>query len=194
MAGNSGVAGAAGGDYDALDGFDIGPDIPVINPASGASARGSATGDNEPGTPKRRGRPPGTGTGKAGAEKKAASASKVLKPEDIAPYILMGHMVVANKVPEFAISQDEANRLALAICNYARHSKLNISPQKADLMMLIGVVLMIEGPRAVAAVQRKKREKAAYEATQAGAVPSFVMPTSASAAGGGHDLWHQNAA
>jgi hypothetical protein len=82
-------------------------------------------------------------------------------------------MMLAGRLPEMAISLDEANRLAVAFCNYARHSNTVISQKNVDLIALIGAVGMIEGTRLFAVISRKRRERQ-MQAVPMGAVPGFV--------------------
>jgi predicted ATPase len=74
---------------------------------------------------------------------------------------MMLHMTLATKVPEFAITEGEAEELAQKIANYARHSNVAVKQQTIDLVLLIGAVAMIEGTRVVAAATRIARERRA---------------------------------
>ena len=170
--GTDGAANGTGNDGGAnrWDGSgDVGG-IPIVGQSGGTGTADSGSGT---GSGKRRGRPPGSknGTGGTGAEK--ASAAN-LKPQNIAPYIFAFHMMLASKLPEMMLSQKEADELALAICNYLRHSGGAVSQRNLDLMALIAALLMIEGTRLVAVVTRTKREKR-VQASAATGVSNVTM-------------------
>ena len=42
---------------------------------------------------------------------------------------MIGHMMLARVIPEFALSEDEAQNLGEAICNYLRHTKVKVDPK-----------------------------------------------------------------
>lgn len=72
--------------------------------------------------------------------------------------------MLARAIPEFAISPDDAHTLAVAICNYARHTDYRMDPRTRDLGALILTLCMIEGPRIVRASTRRSAAKAAAKA------------------------------
>jgi len=94
-------------------------------------------------------------------------------------------MILANKAPEFAITQEEADQLAVAICNYLRHTKVKVDPKTRDFGALILCVAMVEGSRVIALLQRVAAERAASKKPVGNLAPADVkdnvwhMPTSA---------------
>jgi hypothetical protein len=77
-------------------------------------------------------------------------------------------MFVANAFPRFAISDAEAMKLAEAVCNYLRHTKLKVDPKTRDLYALIMCLAMVEGTRLIATVNDMRNAKAAKAATASG--------------------------
>jgi len=140
-------------------------DIEIIRPV-GAFDRGNAPSggnDGAGGEPKRRGRPPGS---RNGSSEKASSAPNLgrtpaapIKPGDIAPAIMVVHMLLAAKLaPEMAMTQPEADQLAEAICNYLRHTKIKMDAKTRDFWALMIVLGSVEGTRLLAFVTRRARE------------------------------------
>lgn len=70
-------------------------------------------------------------------------------------------MILANKAPEFAITQEEADQLAVAVCNYLRHTKVKVDEKTRDFGALILCLGMVEGTRLIAMLQRIAAERAA---------------------------------
>ena len=81
------------------------------------------------------------------------------------------HMMLAQKLPEMAISPDEANQLAVALANYLRHSNAVVSQKTIDTLILVGAIGMIEGTRVMAIMGRKRAEKAGHVAAGPNVVP-----------------------
>ena len=77
-------------------------------------------------------------------------------------------MMLGSKMPEMIISQQEADQLAVAICNYLRHQNAVVSQKNLDLMALVAALLMVEGTRVVAIASRNKREKKAKVSASGG--------------------------
>lgn len=83
-------------------------------------------------------------------------------------------MFVANVFPRFAITEDEAQRLADAICNYLRHTKVKVDPKTRDLWALISCIAMVEGTRLVMTLKDLAAIKAAKNANNA--TGAFAAP------------------
>ena len=77
-------------------------------------------------------------------------------------------MLLASKAPEMMISESEARQLAVAICNYLRHTSVAMSQKHIDLAALVSAVAMIEGTRFMAIATRARHEKASQKAASAG--------------------------
>lgn len=78
-------------------------------------------------------------------------------------------MVLAAKVPEFSMSQAEADQLSIAVCNYLRHTKFSVTEKQKDFGALIMALAMIEGTRIIAAlkgVQRRRDQASTQEAVR----------------------------
>lgn len=73
------------------------------------------------------------------------------------------HMMAAGKVPEFAMTQGEADQLAKAICNYLRHTDIKMTQKTQDFVSLIFAIGMIEGTRIIAATQGVKTRRQIME-------------------------------
>jgi len=84
------------------------------------------------------------------------------------------HMVAAARFPEMAMGEEEAFRLAVAICDYLKHSSIAVSAKNRDLMALLFALVMIEGTRVMAIGARLKQEAAQRKAQRHGAVPNVV--------------------
>lgn len=77
------------------------------------------------------------------------------------PGLMIGHMMLARVIPEFALAPDEAQQLGEAICNYLRHTKVKVDPKTRDLGALVLCCAMIYGPRLLAASNRAAAQRAA---------------------------------
>jgi hypothetical protein len=98
---------------------------------------------------------------------------------------MIGHMMVARVIPEFALDESEAQQLGEAIANYLRHTKVKVDPKTRDLGALVLCCAMIYGPRLIAASNRAAANRAAKKRTGDENVvplnpdiPMWQMPTS----------------
>ena len=108
----------------------------------------------------------GSGEGKS-AGKKATASPKAITPDRLTPFIMAAHMILAQKIPEMAMTIGEAEQLSTAVCNYLAHTKAKLDPKTEALMALIGVVAVVEGTRIIAVAGRKGRELKAAKMMQA---------------------------
>lgn len=82
------------------------------------------------------------------------------------------HIMLASKAPEFAITEQEAQQEAVAICNYLRHTKIKMDPKTRDTWTMIVCLLSVEGTRLIAFINRLAAERLAKrKAGQTGIVP-----------------------
>lgn len=174
--GNVGASGATGGNSGKP--ASVG-NIPIVDIGNGGSGGGNGTGGSGSDTndrPRNKGgRPPGSKNkprdGSGGTEtggKAASQSTRNLKPENLVPYIMAFHMMLAHKVPEMMISPDEAAQLSTVIVNYLRHTSVAMSQKHIDLAALVSAIVMIEGTRLFAVANRTRAEKAAQKAAGAG--------------------------
>jgi hypothetical protein len=85
------------------------------------------------------------------------------------------HMLLASKAPEFAITQEEADQLAQAICNYLRHTKVKLDPKTRDFGALILCLAMVEGTRLLALMQRVSAERIMRKAPVGNLAPAEIL-------------------
>lgn len=88
--------------------------------------------------------------------------------------IQMFHMMLAMRMPEMAITEQEAEQLSEAMVNYYRHSNTVVSQKTMDLMALLYVVAMVEGTRLFAVLNRTRSEAAAKKSQQRNGAPNVV--------------------
>jgi hypothetical protein len=70
------------------------------------------------------------------------------------------HMMVASKMPEMAMTEEEAVAESTAICNYLKHTKIKIDPKTEAFYTMLTTIGMIEGTRLIAFARRKAAERA----------------------------------
>jgi hypothetical protein len=104
---------------------------------------------------------------------------------------MIGHMMVSRVIPEFAINEDQARALAVAVCNYLRHTKIKVDPKTRDLWALVWCVCMVEGPCVFMFLQRISHEAQARKANQAmrDSASGKIVPITPPGAPGTGDLW-----
>lgn len=76
-------------------------------------------------------------------------------------------MMAAAKVPEFAMTEPEAQQLSVAICNYLRHTDIRMTQKTQDFVALIMALAMVEGTRIIAATNGVKVRRQMMERQQA---------------------------
>lgn len=135
--------------------FGDGGDL-VIDPAAldaGTDIGSATSGTNLDGTPrKRRGRKPGSGN----ASKKAAA----LDISGVEKILFSAHMMLAHAtgMDELSIDQSEANQLASAVSNVARHYAVEASQVTLDWVNLVMALGMIYGTRGIAIRNNRKKK------------------------------------
>lgn len=102
----------------------------------------------------------GIGGEKRGGEKIGQAATK-LAVTDLSAQILAGHQMVAlfTKRPEFAISEDEAKKLAAAVKNVLQYHKISINPAYMAYIQLLLVSFSIYAPRLLMISMKVKADK-----------------------------------
>lgn len=107
-----------------------------------------------------------TGTRKPREKKYSGPEYKINKTE-LAGWLMMGHKFAASTLdaPILDIEKDEAEQLAGALADVARHYNLGLSQKQMDWLKLIGTSAAIYGARAFAFLKAQElaRQQAAAE-------------------------------
>lgn len=105
----------------------------------------------------------GSDTGERKRRTYTRRTSKKEAPKNVDGVMTMLHMLLAgvSKCPEFVLDPDEAKQYAEAYTEYAKHHDIEmLSDKRMSEVMLIGTVIMINGPRLIAIRNRWKQEAA----------------------------------
>lgn len=142
-----------------------------IDAASGGS---SNIGGPEKGVGKKRGRKPGWRKPVTGTAEKANATLDIASFNQL---IYNGHMMLAKiaKVPEIALDEDEAQKLANATANVARHYNIAVSQKTLDWTNFATAICGIYGTRLIA-IANKKRQEANARPIHTGMKPDPVKP------------------
>lgn len=158
----NGTPGNADADSGSLreDGRTIG-DASGIGGADGIATVDPATGATSGGTPRRRGRPPGSKNKPAeGSASERKATSNAVDTTGLETILFSMHQFAAGFVaPELEIDKSEASTLAKAIAAVNEHYGQKINPKMVAVMALFGAAGSIYGPRVGAIVIRKQMEK-----------------------------------
>lgn len=109
-----------------------------------------------------------SGTGKRprkkrGPNKRTTGAKKA--QDSIAPFVMMIHTLMASKVPEMAMTSDEAERVSSAYVNFCDHHDIPIlSAKRLSEVELISMLWMVYGTRVIAIRSRMKDDVRAAKA------------------------------
>lgn len=133
-------------------------------------AAGTDTGTINTGTPRKRGRPPGS-TNRAKEVPLSVSGIETL---------LLGihtTLLHATGAPEFELSPEEANQLSKAYCDVALHyPSLALAPNVAAIVNLGTTVSIVYGSRFAAYRMRRAMEKTQRRSSPLAAAPTATSP------------------
>ncbi|WWT38267.1 assembly protein [Enterobacteria phage PRDfuchsia] len=140
--------------------------IAIIDPGTVTSASGGSGSDagscDSGNTPRKRGRPAGSGTGaKRGRPAGSGAAKKVPGNLGVEKILFSLHLMASSalKVEELALDEKEAEALAGAVQEVASHYDITPDPKIMAWAGLFGVCASIYGPRIAAYKMRAASEK-----------------------------------
>lgn len=160
--------GSSGDDTGSGDGSGSGDADEFVRNADGSIKR------NKDGSPrKRRGRKPGV-SNRPGAPSKAK-----LSVEGVTALLLSIHTMgaAALKTPELALTEGEAQSMASAVANVARHYPTQIDPRVLDWSNLIMCLGMAYGPRLYNIRERQEQERRQRRASVPQGATGVQTPT-----------------
>lgn len=100
---------------------------------------------------------------KRGPNKRTTGAKKA--QDSIAPFVMMIHTLMASKVPEMAMTPDEAERVSSAYVNFCEHHDIPIlSAKRLSEVELVSMLWMVYGTRVIAIRNRMKEDARAAKA------------------------------
>lgn len=103
-------------------------------------------------------------------EKKDSGPEYKINKQELSGWLMIGHKFTAGTLdaPFLDIEKDEAEQMAGAIADVARHYNLGLSQKQMDWLKLVGVASAIYGGRAFAYLKAQElaRQQAAAEYTR----------------------------